>query len=341
MKRKGLFFLFFTLIFLNLSDKVLAETNPLGFVVEPIYSDNQIDTEKPYFYVKTTPGEEQELKVKVTGTSESPVKIKSFVSNAITSEFGSIDYVRDQSKDSSLKDSIEEIATVDNKEFTLAKNEEKTVTILIKNPAEHYEGIKLGTIYFKRVDQNEEKSKNQIKNEYSFRMGILLSETDKIYNDGQSLNFTKVEPKLIRSKKAIVLTLQNPESKMITDFNMKVKILVDQGKIVKEQSIENGSIAPNSSFDYAFDWGIDTLKSGKYTVKISATSKHKSWNLEKNFEITQEIAKEMNNKTLYKLFLPKWAYVVTVFLGVSTLVCSVVIKINVANINTKKKKVKK
>ena len=320
-----------------------AQKSPLGFSVEAIQPDTQIDKDKTYFYLKTKPGVEQKVQVKVTGKSATPVKVKAYISNAITSEEGTVNYIPNIEKNKTLSDSLEEIATIDTPEFEIADKEEKLVTITIKTPQKSYPGIKLGAITFTQVeDENSPKNKGQVKADYSYRIGMCISESDKIYNDGQSLNLTKVEPKIFRAQKAVLLTLENPESKMISDFEMDIQIVDKKNnKVVKKQKLENGSIAPNSEFTYAVDWGVDSIPSGKYLAKVKAKSKHQSWNLEKEFEITEDQAKKMNKETLVKLTLPTWAYAVTILLGIATVVFSIVLSVRNKKWEQKKKKKRK
>lgn len=319
-----------------------SQASPLGFTVEAIQPDTQIDKSKSYFYLKTKPGIEQKLQVKVTGKSSTPVKVKSYISNGITSESGTINYIPDAEKNKTLTDSMEEIATVDTPEFEISDGEEKIVTITIHPPKESYQGIKLGSVSFKQID-DDSKQKAQVTSEYSYRIGICISESEAIYNDGQSLNLTKVKPELFRAQKTILLTLENPEPKMISDFAMTIQIVDKKtGKLVKKQKLEDGSIAPNSDFTYPVDWGIDKIPSGKYIAKVNATSTHKSWDLEKEFEITENQAKKMNKETLVKLTLPTWAYVATVLLAIITVVLSIVISLRDKKwSNVKKRKKKK
>ncbi|WP_430606654.1 hypothetical protein IGJ55_002753 [Enterococcus sp. AZ170] len=285
-----------------------AEEDPIGFTVEAQQSVTQLDKEKDYFYIKTTPGVEQQVKVTVTGTSEEPVKVKVSTVNGSTSEAGTIDYSPGVKSDSSLKDSIEEITTIDSPEFELKKGEVKTVSITIKPPIDSYEGIKLGTIYFER-EQTEEQKKQAIKSSYSYRIGLLLSESDEEYSNSKQLNLIEVKPELKRAKKTIQVTLQNPEPKMIADFSLTASVVEEKsGKVVKKKQLKEGAMAPSSQFSYAIDWGLDPIPAGNYLVKIDAESRYDQWHLEKKFTISAEQAKKMNDETLYKLTLPEWAY---------------------------------
>ena len=317
-----------------------AEEDPMGFTVETIMPTSQIDQNKTYFYIQTTQNEEQTLKVRVKGTSEEPVKIKTYVANAMTSESGTVNYVAKYEKDTTLQQSIEEITTVSEDTFELKLGEEKVVEIKVTPPAESYDGVKMGAIYFERV--LEEKKEGKINTEYSYRIGLMTSESDTIYTDSQELKLLDVKPELKRTQKSITLQLQNPEPKTIADFYMDTKIINEKtGKVVKTQKLSGGMMAPNSHFDYSVNWGIDAIPSGKYIAKVSAKSRYKEWELEKKFEITKEQAKKMNEETLYKLTLPNWAYIGTVILGVMTISLTLLLTIRSKKWKEEERKLRK
>lgn len=314
-----------------------SDENPIGFSVETIMPDNQIDQNKNYFYIQTSPGANQILKVKVTGTSEEPVKIKAYIANAITDDSGTVDYKPNIEKDDTLVDSIEEIAKVDENEFELGLGEEKIVEISITSPATSYSGVKMGAVYFERVMNGLKEGK--INNKYSYRIGIICSETEDLYTNSQEFNLLKVTPELKKTQKSVTLTLQNREPKTIADLYMDIKIVDKKtGKTVKSQKLSDGMVAPNSRFDYSVNWGIESIRSGTYIAKVSAKSRYKSWELEKEFEITADEAKKMNEETLYKLMLPLWAYIVTVILGLFTVGSTVFLALRRKKLRKKKKR---
>lgn len=294
------------------------EENPMGFSVETIMPANQIDQNKTYFYVQTSPGEELTLKVKVTGTSEEPVKVKASLANAITTSGGSVSYETGLEKDPTLKDSIEEIAKLSEEEFEIKLGEEKIVEITVKLPESHYEGVKMGAVYFSRVmDKDQDKA---INSDYSYRIGLLLSETDGLYSDSKTLNLLEAKPEMNRKQKSVGLLLQNQDPKTIADFYIDATIVDEKsGSVVKKQKLSSGMMAPNSQFTFPVYWGVTPMKPGKYIAKVSAKSRYDSWELEKKFEITDEQAKKMNEETVFKLTLPTWAYVSTVLLGIATI----------------------
>ena len=323
--KKKIILIFVLVSYLLVSKQVMAKTeqnNPLGFSIEAVTSENQIDNEIPYFYLKTEPGKSQQVKVKVTGTSKEPVKIKTYLANAGTSDAGSINYLPKNEADETLKDSLEEIATVEPTDLELKQGETKEVVITINPPTTNYDGIKLGSVYFERADKTEEEG--MVKSAFSYNVAIMLSESDTTTNDGKEFKLLSVKPQLVKAQKTVTLRLQNPEPKMISDLSMKVQIVNKKNnKVVKTQKLEKGSVAPNSHFDFSVDWGLDVIPAGKYIAKVQANSNSESWSLEKEFEITSEQAKKMNEESLYKLELPNWAYVSTVLLGIMTVIVSV------------------
>ncbi|MGM0218950.1 DUF916 and DUF3324 domain-containing protein [Enterococcus sp. AZ126] len=305
-----------------------AAEDPLGFSVETVLPETQIDKNQTYFYVKVEPNKPQELKVKLKGTSETPVKVNIFTANATTAETGTILYKEGLPKDSTLKSSIEEITKISESEVELKKDEEKIITILVQPPVEKFEGIKLGTIYFERADGTEEDSDEMVKSSYSYSVGLMLSEAEGEYSDSQSLKLLDAKAELKRTKKTVQLTLQNPEPKMIADFSADVTIVeAKNGKVVKSQQLKEGAMAPNSRFDFSVDWGLDPMPAGDYIAKVKAKSRYKSWELEKPFTISGQQAKKINEETLFKLTLPTWAYVLTILLGVGTILLAIYLSV--------------
>ena len=299
------------------SNVVFAADDPIGFNVEPELPATQIDNDQSYFYIKTTPTNTQELTVTVIGTSDEAVKVKAYAVNANTSEEGTVNYQEGTPKDETLTDSIEEIVTIEPAEFEVSKDKAVQVKIHVTPPAESYEGIKLGTIYFSRV-MDEAETEAAVSSSYSYRVGLMLSESDQEYLDGKTLNLVDVVPELKRAQKTIQLQFQNPEPKMISGLVMDVEIVEKKNnKVVKKTTLKDGAMAPNSHFNLGVDWGLEPIPSGDYIARVTADSRYEQWELEKEFTISPEVAKKMNEDTLFKLTLPDWGYRVIVGLSVA------------------------
>lgn len=303
------FFLLGLFMSLICSTMVEAADDPIGFSVAPEIPATQINQEQKYFYIKTTPNHTQELTVKVIGTSEKPVTVNAYAVNASTSEEGTLNYVKDIPKDSTLVESIEDIVTVEPAEFEIRKDQVQIVKITVTPPANSYEGIKLGTLYFSRVGEDDEQAQGAVKSDYSYRIGLMTSEDEKNYSDGKTLKILDVVPELSRARKTIQIQLQNPEPKLIADFSMNLTIVDKKtNKVVKKTTFKDGAMAPNSNFKVAVDWGLDPMPAGNYSARVEANSRYDKWKLQKDFTISSEVAKKLNDETLFKLTLPKWSY---------------------------------
>ncbi|WP_086314961.1 hypothetical protein A5821_002518 [Enterococcus sp. 7F3_DIV0205] len=316
---------FFSFVF---PQKVNAkeETN-LGYTVSAVRSSKQIDPEKSYFYIQTSPGVEEELKVKVKSTQKEKVRIKIYAEDAFTGDGGTIEYTTDsKALDETLKDPISSLTTIETPNISVENYEEKEVVIKVKPPKLPYDGIKMGALVFQLENKDEEET---VGNKFSYRIGLFASETGDDYKNSKTLNLTEVKASIKRGKKMVLGTLQNPESKILTNLQLMATIQ-EKGKtdIVKEKKVENYMLAPNSHFDLEMDWGTNQIKAGTYILKIKGNNQLNEWSFEKEFIISGEQAKKMNEESGFKIITPTWVKIATIlsFIGVVLLVIGLVIR---------------
>ncbi|OJG75684.1 hypothetical protein RV12_GL000023 [Enterococcus quebecensis] len=290
------------------------DENNLGYTVTLVQSNTQIDPNKSYFYVKTTPGEAQTLEVRIKSTKKDPVHIKIYGTNAITGDGGTIEYSDDKTYyDATLKDPITSMIQVQTPDLTIGNYEEKTVEIQLTPPKEMYDGVKMGAIIF-ALDQ-EQKEKSGVSTEFSYRVGVITAESGDEFNNAQILNLNSVKASIKRGKKMVLAKLQNPEPKVLENVSIVATMTKkDTAEVVKRKSVENYSMAPNSVFDFEMDWGIAALPSGTYNLKLDASNDYQEWQLSKEFIITNEQAKKMNEESVFKIITPDWIKGTTIFL---------------------------
>lgn len=129
----------------------------------------QIDPEKSYFYVKTTPGEVQTLEARVKSTKKEAVHLNIYGSNAITGDGGTIEYENDVSKiDKTLKEPLTSLITIETPEITVENFEEKIIHIKLTPPKEIYQGVKMGALIFS-LDKGSEK---KVALQQNFHIGL-------------------------------------------------------------------------------------------------------------------------------------------------------------------------
>lgn len=283
------------------------EPNPLGFTVQAIRPDTQVEVNKTYFFIETKPDVSQVLKVRLKGMKKEAVKVKAFVTNAVTSSSGNIDYVADTKEiDQSLKQPLTEITTFNETEITLENFEEKIIEVVVTPPKESYDGIKLGALVFELVEA-EETNKQAVSAKYQYRIGLVTTETGEDYENAKALDLVSAKLGLKLGKKQVSAVIHNPEPK-IAD-NLKVEAVVTKkgsDQVLKKTLVENARMAPNSTYDLLIDWGVDAVKEGNYVVKVHAQNDQEDWRWQKEFTVSGDSARKMNKETDFQLVLPKW-----------------------------------
>ena len=300
-----------------------SEDDNLGYVVSLVQPKSQIDPNKSYFYIQTEPGIEQELEVRIKSTKKENVKIKISATDAFTGDSGTIEYTDKKEKlGETLQNPVSSLVKIDTPEITIGNFEEKKVMVRLTPPKEHYEGVKMGALVFK-LDVGEKSS--GVATEFAYRTGFLISESGDEFNNGQTLELTSAKAAIKRGKKMVLANLKNPEPKVLEDLNITA-MMVRKGtdNVIKQKTVQNYSMAPNSQFDFEMDWGIENLPSGTYTLKLEAENGNKEWNLSKDFTISNKEAKEMNEQSVFKIVTPMWIKIVTVIMAFITMMNGVI-----------------
>lgn len=316
----SLFFIILSIfLFANPQIGEAVKEGEVGFSVSKQPTITQIDDNRSYFYLKTKPNEEQELVVRIFNTTDDDIKLNVYSSDAMTRENGNIGYETSDKKDKTLKAPISEIITPQKKNIELKGNEEKDVSFILKTPKESYDGVKMGALVFERTLNN----KGTIKTSGQLRLGVILSETADAFNDGRELELLDVKASLLRGRKVVSANLQNPEAKVSEAINLEGKVIDKKsGKTVKMSKVTNYSMAPNSNFNFNFDWGISNIPAGDYQLKMVGNNEYNKWNFTKDFKVTNEQSKKMAEDSPFRLVTPNWIKYVSLFLIVACLVVS-------------------
>lgn len=294
---------FFSLIFVNLlfSPTIsFAETeNNIGFTIQAVIPENQVDKEQSYFDLRMSPSQEQIIYVQVINSSSEDIVFKLSVNQAYTNSAGFIDYADpDIEKDESLKYDISDIASYDSK-VEVKANSSVSVPITLKMPSETFDGVIMSGI---QVIKESSQSSEGISNKYGYVLGLILRETDNEIK--RELNLISVKPAVSFSKTSVVARLQNPT--MDAYGHLKYEAIVTNkktGEVEREVSYDNNmQMAPNSFYDFAIDWNNEALVAGEYTLDLVVSdAKENVWEFSEDFIITKKEAKEINKVTVDKL----------------------------------------
>lgn len=295
--------------------------NDVGFTVEPILPYTQIDQSKGFFFVKVKPFESQDLIIRVKSTNKESVKVKIYVKDAYTNQNGKIDYDGEEyAEDNTLNDSLEKITTVSESEVTIRNYEVKDVKVKVTPKKDVFRGVKCAAICVMKADT--EKNKQGLSSMFGYRVGLVVTEDSETYADGSSLKLLNVQPKGHEGKRVIQARLQNPESKVLENLTVETKLRKKGNKEVLRKRITNDMrMAPNSQFEFATNWGIDPIEVGTYVLAVKASSGKNSWSWEKEFVISEEKARKINEEASYTITYPSWVPVVVIGLGILTIIC--------------------
>lgn len=279
----------FLLISLVISDSVYAASeDAMGFTYENKIPDNQIG-DHTYFELKVKPGDSQTLVTQITNTTDKPMIIKVNISDATTSSAGNIDY--GASKDKLLGKntlSIKEMIDAPT-QIKLKAKETKDIKMKLKVPKKEFNGIVLGGIQLKQLDEEKKKKDKDrfaLDSEYSYIYSISIRENDK-----------KIESELISSgskyNQIAYTMLENNSQEIIS--NLKIETLVmksDSDKVIKDFKVDGYRIAPNSQLELPLE-GTENLAIGKYRTQTTASVANKKWKFEDEFEVTEKSKQEV------------------------------------------------
>lgn len=297
-----------------------------GYTIEGIPSDHQLDKNVSYFYLKETPGESDQVKVKLTNDSSKEKILKVKVTNANTNINGIIDYTGQIKDHLSLKYPLTSMAKASQSEVKVPAKSSVETTIEIKMPDQTLPGVTVGGI---TVSDKQQESKSEkelsIGNIYTYTLGLVLTNESKVEpKKNVSVELDNVEAVLFDGKKIVQADILNPNPYLFGTAKVSGEILEkNSNKVVKEASKDEVSIAPYSVFPFQLDWKKDELKPGNYIFKGVVETKDNKWEFEKEFEITAEKAKEINNESVFKVQIPEWLTYTTLITSIVTIVGTV------------------
>lgn len=333
MKKK---FLTTTLILLVslLSLPTVSKADTMAYSVKADIPENQIDKAKTYFDLKMIPGQKQEISLTVHNSGDKEISVFITPNNATTNQNGVIDYSEGKAKkDSSLKIPLTSIIS-GKQEVKLNAGETKQAVFNLQMPENEYDGDVIGGFYIQKKTDDAEAKKDesvQIKNQYSYVIGIRLNENDVAVTPKLKLN--QIKPALQNYRTAVTANLQNTEATIINDLDINANVTKQNSATILHETNKKGlSMAPNSNFDYPINWDNEPLNPGKYTAHIKAKSGEEEWSFDKKFEIKAEASKKLNKEAVEVVKpQPNWLLIIVVSVGAVILIGSLLIFLIIRN----------
>lgn len=276
-------------------------TEPDGFTIEGVPNKHQLSSAKKdgYFYLYEKP-------------------------DANTNKNGVIDYSGDIKNSKYLKNQLTSLVSWTSKTYTLNPNEVRTISIPFKMPDHEYNGVIAGGINVYEDDDNNQGNQPQLsmKNKYGYTIGLVLTNHDqKDAEKNVSIQLDAIKPKLDYGRKVVEADIANPNPYIFNTDSVSGSITsLKDNKVIVKNKIDHVRIAPQQVFPFQFDFKKQNMEPGEYLMKIDVKTQEKTWHFERKFEIKGGTAKDLNKKSVFKVYIPKWLnYLIIIVLVLSIL----------------------
>lgn len=259
------------------------------FSVEPVIPDNQASGVS-YFDLTLQSGQEQDLEVILTNSSDQPIEIVVKAHSGVTNANGIIVY------DGSLPtvksyDSIifDEMVKIENDRVTVPANGEAKAVIHVKAPEDNFDGLILGGLHFLlEAPENYENSGVSIQNQYAYVIGVNIREEGNTTKVEADLEVEKIEAEEVYGQPGVVVYLNNLAPAIISNADVLAEIFpanqLDTPVAKREASMF--SVAPSLAFNFPIELTEgEELAEGDYVLKISLKSNKYDILLEEAFSI--------------------------------------------------------
>lgn len=287
------------LFVLMLFNRQAIYASELSFNVEPMIPENQVDKTKTYFDLKTEPNMEETIKVNIYNNSDQDIVVEPVVKTATTNLNGVVEYGESlTTPNQSIPYQIENLVIPNEKEMTIPKKGSYEAQFVIKMPPKEFRGILAGGITLKEketVQPTTETKGMAVENQYAYVVAVILHGNEE--EVPKELNLTNVESGQVNYRNVINLALENPQSRYINQLSIQAEVTKKgRKKVLYNSKKEHMQMAPDSKFNYPISLDGKKLKAGNYTVKIKANSQDESWELTKDFKVSEKEAKRLNSK---------------------------------------------
>lgn len=294
-----------------------VKADTLNYTVGADLPDNQIEKSGAYFDLKVTPGQSQDLTIKINNKDNESHHYEVSVNRGLTNNNGIIDYGTHGSPDKDeLKYNIESLVTSP-QDVVVDANSTKLVTVHLDSPKDNFSGVILGGIRVQEITSAPKTKKKgiNINNEYAYVIGLELKQNeDKIK---PKIQLGDISEKQFNNYNYVAANLINPTPSIIDNISVNATVKDMKGKQVYSQKKSKLSMAPNSDFDYLIGSPSQTLKSGTYELVLDAKSGTTSWHFDRKFTITTETAKKLAKTSVVKNSGPNYlliAFIIAILL---------------------------
>lgn len=264
-----------------------AADSEFNFSVQFALPENQVDQDKTYLDLMVEPGSEQAVDYTIRNDTENDLTITVAVHPATTNGNGVIEYARTpEFTDDSLQHNLVDLVSYE-KELVVPKQSIIQQQLIITAPDEAFTGIIAGGITFQEKNTSSVSETNGVGVTSTFSMTKAILLRNKSEAVSPELKLKRVSPELVNARSIIQAIIQNDHPAYLFDSTFDITLEKSgTAEPFYETTVENISIAPNSTFGYRIPLDGKTLEAGNYTLSIQVAGAEKEWHLEKDFQVS-------------------------------------------------------
>lgn len=315
-KKNGLLLILLscTILFLALIGITSANAETFNYYVKTVIPENQINKKQDYFDLKMTPNQKQELVIQLRNDTDKAVIVEPKISAATTGMNGVVEYIPSKSKlNSSAKYNIADLVKSSVNEINIPAKSTVDYKLNVTMPEKSYDGVLAGGISFKEKNQNQPKNDPKtglaIENQFSYVVGILLTEDSTIIQP--KIEFGKVTPGQVNARNVINSEIENTKPVYINKLQVTTEIQAKgSNDSLYKSSKKEMQMAPNSTMIYPTSLNGKKLKPGVYEIHTVAKSGQYTWESKKEFTISGKEASTLNKKDVTVKQDHNWGYVI-------------------------------
>lgn len=275
-----------SLIFILVNGSI-TQASEVGYTVRVVDNQFQKADRKGigYFDLAVPQSQKTELQIQIINTSDEVSTFSINVTNAITTSNLDIDYTPTNTRSTALKVGLTDLLKADQTSVSVEPKAAQTVVFRLTMPVETLNGTVFGGIYVIK-DLKDEEKKQGFASQSAYVKPVKLVQSEQPEVTTPAFTFDNCEIKVINYAKRVVATVTNTEPVYLTGVTMTSEITKKgQSEALLTQGKEDGSIAPNSTFDLMIDYDSKVLKAGRYTYHIAFKNGEQEWIIERDFEI--------------------------------------------------------
>lgn len=296
-----------------------ATVSDIGFYVQAVIPQNQLDSSQTYFDLRMEPGQSQTLEIEIVNEGTEDIDVDLDAISASTNPYGVIDYKTPDIRDESLTIPFSDIVTLRDTTVTVPAGGSSLVSLTVDMPSGFYNGVVLGGIVLTKEGTDSTSTSEDgtvIQNLYSYVIGVKLSETDTVVEP--AFEFFDVEVGAVNYEAALVHSIRNTQAAIVKGMELDVKVYRKGQKALVAHVVKSDvDMAPNSVMALAASLlpevpenvspgqGIITtedsvpaaLEPGNYTSVVTLQYNGQTHTMEHKFIVGEERAETINLDT--------------------------------------------